>query len=70
MTRLALRMGKALAAVTLVTLLSACGGSGGSTPAVPGNPPSGSNPPDIVAPTIEGIATPSSVSVVTATNAD
>lgn len=71
MTRLALRTGKALAAVTLVTLLSACGGSGGSTPAAFGSPPGGSNPPGNVptTPTIEGIATPSSVSVVTATNA-
>mgnify|MGYP000692076581 CR=1 FL=1 len=72
MTRMILRLSKALAAVTLITLLSACGGSGGSTPAASGNPTGGSNPPDNVpqTPTIEGIATPSSVSVVTATNAD
>lgn len=64
-------MSKALTAVTLVTLLSACDGSGGSTPVTSGNPPGSSNPPGDVPqpPTIEGIATPSSVSVVTATNA-
>lgn len=72
MKRLALRMSTALAAVALITLLSACGGSGGSAPAVSSNPPGGSNPPDDIpsTPTIEGIATPSSVSVVTATNAN
>ena len=71
MTRLVFRMSKALAAVTLVTLLSACGSSGGSSSTVSGNPSGDSNPPDNVPPTpaIEGIATPSSVSVVTATNA-
>ena len=68
MTKLAFRT---LAAVTLLTLLSACS-SGGATPAASGNPPGGSNPPGNVPqePTVEGIATPSSVSVVTATNAD
>ncbi|MBL8268360.1 hypothetical protein [Steroidobacter sp.] len=73
MTRRALGISKALVAVTLVTLLSACGGSGGSAPTVSSNPPGGSNPPDNVPETpttIQGIATPSSVSVVTATNAD
>ncbi|MET0533670.1 MAG: hypothetical protein ABW171_05540 [Steroidobacter sp.] len=64
-------MSKLLAAVTLVTLLSACGGSGGSTPAVSNTPPGSSNPPGDVpqTPTIEDIATPSNISVVTATNA-
>lgn len=66
MKRLALKMSATLTAVTLVTLLSACGNSGGSAPVTTINPPGGSNPP----PTIEGVATPSSVSVVTATNAN
>jgi hypothetical protein len=42
---------------TLVALLAGCGGS--STPPTPVTPP----------PTIQGIATPPSVAVVTATNA-
>jgi len=72
MTRLVSSMSKVLSAVTLVTLLSACSGSDGSTPTISGNPPDSSNPPNNgpQTPTIEGIATPSSVSVVTATNAD
>ena len=72
MKRLASNMSKVLSAVTLVTLLSACSGSDGSTPTVSGNPPGSSSPPNDIpqTPTTEGIATPSSVSVVTATNAD
>lgn len=72
MTRMAGTLSKALAAVTLVTMLSACGGSGGSAPLSGGNPSGNSNPPNNnppQTPAIEGIATPSSVSVVTATNA-
>lgn len=72
MTRMTCTLSKALAAVTLITLLSACGGSGGSAPISGGGPSGNSNPPDNnvpQTPAIEGIATPSSVSVVTATNA-
>lgn len=58
-----------LCAVTLVTLMSACSGSSDSTASTPppssGSPPDDTTPPDV----IEGIATPSSVAVVTATNA-
>jgi len=68
MTRIAPTLSKALAAVTLVTLLTACGG--GSSGASAGGAPAGNTePPVVVTPVIEGIATPSSVSVVTATNA-
>jgi predicted small lipoprotein YifL len=50
-------------AIALVCVLAGCGGgnSGVST-----NPPTNNTPPE----TVQGIATPSSVSVVTATNAD
>lgn len=66
------RFGLGLCVVTLVTLLSACGGgsgTAGSSPPVsssPTPPPPSDNTPAIVS----GIATPSSVSVVTATNAN
>lgn len=63
MTRIAPTLSKALAAATLVALLAACGG-GSSAPAGGGTPPV-----DVDPPVIQGIATPSSVSVVTATNA-
>lgn len=46
--------------------LAGCGGSSSSAP------PSGNNPPPVTPPvqdTIHGVATPSSVAVVTATNA-
>ena len=49
--------------------IAGCGG-GGSASTSP--PPGGNNPPDPTPPaptTIEGVATPSSVAVVTATNA-
>lgn len=49
-----------------VLFLGACsGGSGDSSGAPTDNPPGSNNPPA----EIEGVATPSSVSVVTATNA-
>ena len=56
--------GAALAALFLSTVaLTACGGDGSSTPAAPaGNPP--------VAQSVDGVSTPSSVSVVTAKNAE
>ena len=58
--------GAALAAVFLSTLaLTACGGDGSSTPAPAapaGNPPA--------AQAVTGVSTPSSVSVVTAKNAE
>jgi hypothetical protein len=68
MTRIAPTLSKALAAVTLVTLLTACGG-GSSGASAGGGPAGNTEPPVVVTPVIEGIATPSSVSVVTATNA-
>lgn len=53
--------------ILTVLFLGACGGgSGDSSSGSPsGNPPGSNNPPA----EIEGVATPSSVSVVTATNA-
>jgi hypothetical protein len=48
----------------LAAALSGCGGSASGASTSP--PPSGGTPP---APVVEGIAMPSSVSVVTATNA-
>lgn len=59
----------AAAAVALMLVLAGCGGGGASAPAsnaVGANPPS--NPP-VVTQEITGVATPSSVAVVTATNA-
>jgi hypothetical protein len=53
----------ALAAVS--ALLTACGGGGSTASITPQGPP-----PDLAAPAIQGVATPSSVSVVTATNAN
>jgi len=49
--------------------LAGCGSGGGSSSTTPptGNAPPPAPPP--VQPTIEGVATPSSVAVVTATNA-
>lgn len=61
------RFGLGLCAVTLVTLMSACSGGGttaDTSPPVSNTPPPVDNTPTIVS----GIATPSSVSVVTATN--
>lgn len=56
----------ALVAVTTSLLLSACGASSADTEGAPASPPP-SNPSPAA---IEGIATPSSVAVVTATNAN
>ena len=60
----------ALMFVAFVASTTGCGGS--SSASVP--PPSGNNPPDVPPPppppaAIEGVATPTSVAVVTATNA-
>ncbi|HXC60348.1 MAG TPA: hypothetical protein VN645_13625 [Steroidobacteraceae bacterium] len=52
--------------VAINILLSACGGSSAAT----GSAPSGSSPSAPAPETIEGVATPSSVAVVTATNAN
>ena len=70
MTHIARGLGRVLGLMTLATLLAACGGGSGSSGAAPvgggapdpvvADPP----PPEV----IEGVATPSSVSVVTATN--
>lgn len=49
-------------ALVLLSTLAACSGSSNDSSS---NPPSSNDPPDA----IEGVATPSSVSVVTATNA-
>ena len=66
------RLGLGLCAVALVTLMSACGG--GSSDATPAStpPPVSSAPPTEEAPpeVVSGIATPSSVSVVTATHSN
>lgn len=59
-----------LCAVTLVTFMSACSGGGSAADA---SPPTSNTPPppvDNTPPTVSGIATPSSVSVVTATNSN
>lgn len=66
-----------LCAVALVAFLTACGGGGSASPAPTGSGPvgnTGGNSPgngggDAPA-AIQGVATPSSVSVVTATNAN
>ena len=53
--------------VALSGALTACGGGGSSASLAPSPPPSGGTPPP-PAP-VEGVATPTSVAVVTATNA-
>ncbi|CAG1016879.1 hypothetical protein BURC_01573 [Burkholderiaceae bacterium] len=60
--------GAAFAAIVLSLTLSACGGGSSSTPTGgdSGTPPTGGDVPAVV---IEGVSTPSSVSVVTAKNA-
>lgn len=62
------RLGSVVGAALLSTFLSGCGGGSGSTEDAPIAPPpnSGGQPPA----EIVGVATPSSVSVVTATNAN
>jgi hypothetical protein len=57
----------AMVIIAFVTLSSGCGGS--SAASVP--PPSGNNPPTVTPPPapVVGVATPTSVAVVTATNA-
>jgi hypothetical protein len=66
------RFGLGLCAVTLVTLMSACSGGSGSTTTDTSPPVSNTPPPpsDPTPATVSGIATPSSVSVVTATNSN
>ena len=65
-------MSKARLASLLVfaALLSACGSGGSSSPTTVTPNPSGNNPPPPAPAPVEGIALPSSVSVVTATNAN
>jgi hypothetical protein len=53
----------AAAAASLLCLLAGCGDGDRTVPV-------DDNPPPVIPETIQGIATPSSVSVVTATNAD
>ena len=55
----------AAGAATVLCLVAGCGGS--STPTTGGG---GNVPPPVVPDPVQGIATPSSVSVVTATNAN
>ena len=56
----------AMLLVSLVMLSTGCGGSSASS----APPPSGNNSPPVTPPApIEGVATPTSVAVVTATNA-
>jgi hypothetical protein len=65
LARAAAELTTALILAALVAITAACSGGSGAAPASPaapsGNPPQGE--------TIEGVATPSSVAVVTATNA-
>lgn len=64
--------GQRLAALVLfgvMALNAGCGGGGGDDPAA-ATPPAPPGPPAPPADPIEGIATPSSVAVVTATNAE
>jgi hypothetical protein len=65
LARAASELTTALTLAALIAVTAGCGGGGGSTAATP--PPSGGSPPP--AGPIEGVATPSSVAVVTATNA-
>ena len=65
LARVAGELTTALILAALIAVTAGCGGGGGSTAAAP--PPSGGNPPQAVP--IDGVATPSSVAVVTATNA-
>jgi hypothetical protein len=65
LARPAAELTTALILVALVAVTAACSGGGGDTPASPAAP-SGSPP---QSETIAGVATPSSVAVVTATNA-
>jgi hypothetical protein len=68
LARLARELILAFVLIAFVVLSSGCGGS--SADAAP--PPSGNNPPPPPPPpaeAIEGVATPTSVAVVTATNA-
>lgn len=58
----------AMLLVSIAVLSTGCGGSSAHAPV----PPSGNNPPPVTPPppaAIEGVATPTSVAVVTATNA-
>jgi hypothetical protein len=68
------RPARLVGVLVLFSMLAACGGgsSGGATSAVPnsGSPPLGGGPTNDTPVTIQGVATPSSVAVVTATNAD
>lgn len=60
---------KALVAAAFVMTLAACGGGSGNDAPTNGGSSGTSPPVDVQPAAIEGIATPSSVSVVTATNA-
>lgn len=57
----------AVCAAALIGMLAGCGGGGDSTTTTPNNNPPAQNQNQNQ---IQGIATPSSVAVVTATNAD
>ncbi len=69
MTDMSRSLGLGLCALALVTLMSACNGSSNNAAATP-PPTSGPPPSDDTPPLVSGIATPSSVSVVTATNSN
>jgi len=67
------RLMRGLCALTLCAVLAACGGGGSSSSSNPsgnsgGHAPVGGTP--STPETIQGVATPSSVAVVTATNAN
>jgi hypothetical protein len=68
MIRIDKRVQALICAIALVSVLCGCGGSNGST----STGGAGSSPPPVIPPppeAVQGIATPSNVSVVTATNA-
>jgi hypothetical protein len=63
------RLGRELLFAMLLVSFAVCTGCGGSS-AASAPPASGNNPPPVTPPApIEGVATPTSVAVVTATNA-
>lgn len=68
MTDMSRSLGLGLCALALATMMSACHGSSSNASVTP--PPTSGPPPVDDPPLVSGIATPSSVSVVTATNSN
>jgi hypothetical protein len=69
LVRLSRELLAAMLLVAFVALTAGCGSDGSAAATLP--PPSGNNPPvdPPAPPPVEGVATPTSVAVVTATNA-